>query len=239
MKTKSTIALATTLIICITVFLAGCDEIISGSGRISKETRDVKSFDAIEISGAFHVYLTQGNDERLEIEADDNLLQYIETGVRGGRLYIEPRAFSFRNPTLKAYITIRNIEEIRASGAVQITGDTSLEFGRLLIATSGASEIDLELYGEKLELKVSGAGKTHLSGEVENTIIRLSGASKLNAESLYVNKMDINISGAGSANVRVEDELVANISGAGNIRYIGDPKVHSKVSGAGNVKRLK
>ncbi|MBE0661991.1 MAG: DUF2807 domain-containing protein [Bacteroidales bacterium] len=239
MKTKSTIAIATTLLICVSVFLTGCDEMISGSGRISSETREVSSFDAIEISGAFHVYLIQGNNESLVIEADDNLLQYIESGVRGGRLYIEPRAFSFRNPTLKAYITFRDLDEIRASGAVKITGETSLEFGRLLISTSGASDIDLELYGERLELKVSGAGKTHIDGEVEKTIIRLSGASKLNAESLYVEKMDINISGAGSANVRVEDELVANISGAGNIRYIGDPRVHSKVSGAGNVKRLK
>jgi hypothetical protein len=239
MKNNSTIALAITLIISLSAFLTGCDEVIYGSGQISRETRDVNSFDAIEISGAFHVYLTQGSEESLVIEADDNLLQFIETGVSGGKLYIEPRAFSFRNPTLKAYITIRDLEEIRASGAVKITSETSIEFGRLMIATSGASEIDLELYGESLEIRVSGAGKTYLDGEVENTKIRLSGASRLNAESLFVDKMDINISGAGSANVRVEDELVANISGAGNIRYIGDPKVHSKVSGAGNVKKLR
>lgn len=237
MKTKNTF-LATILVFSTLLMLSSCDEMIPGSGRVVKETRDIKSFDAIDVSGAFHVYLTQGSIESLEIEADDNLLQYIDNYVKGGTLYLETRGFGIRSATMRAYITVRDLERVNASGAVKITGETPLEFSRLSINISGAADIDMEVYGDKMELKVSGAGKTHLNGEVENMSIRLSGASKLSAEALYTKNMDVDISGAGSARVNVENELTANISGAGNIHYIGDPKVHSKVSGAGNVKKL-
>lgn len=222
-----------------TLFFASCDEMIIGSGRVVEEERDVRSFDAIEVSGAFHVYLSQGNRESLVIEADDNLMQYIETNVSGGKLYLETRGMSMRRATMRAHITVTDLDAIKASGAVKITGETPLDFDRLKIKVSGAADIDMEVFGDLMELGISGAGKTYLTGEVEKMAIKLSGASKLKAETLYTRLMDIDISGAGSANVNVEEVLDAKISGAGSVKYIGDPKVHSKISGAGNVKRLK
>jgi hypothetical protein len=238
MRTTKPILYSTILMLSSLVLFSSCDEMI-GSGRIVKETREVKSFDAIEASGAFHIYLSQGNKESLVIEADDNLLQYIEASVRGGKLYLETRGMGFRSATLRAHITVRDIDEIKASGAVKITGETPLDFKRLRVNVGGAADIDMEVFGDLMEVKVNGAGKIYLTGEVEKMGIKLSGASKLNAETLYTRFMDVNISGAGSANVNVEEVLDAKISGAGNVRYIGDPKVHSKISGAGKVRRLK
>jgi hypothetical protein len=238
MRTTKPILYSTIFILSSLMLFSSCDEMI-GSGRIVKESREVRSFDAIEASGAFRIYLSQGNNESLVIEADDNLMQYIETSVRGGKLYLDTRGVGLRSATLRAHITVVDIENIKASGAVKITGETPIEFKRLKIGASGAADIDMEVYGDNMELKVSGAGKTYLTGEVDKMSINLSGASKLSAETLYTKFMDIEISGAGSANVNVDEVLDAKISGAGNVRYIGEPKVRSKVSGAGNVRRLK
>jgi len=237
MRNKFT-CFSTILIFGVLMTLPSCDETLLGSGKLIREVREVKAFDAINVSGGMRVYVTQGSTERLEIEADDNLLQYIDSYVRGGTLYLETRDLGIRNATMRAYITVRNLERMNASGAVKITGESPLEFKRLTLEVSGASDIDMEVYGNRIGLKVSGAGKTNLRGEVDNANIRLSGASKLNAEALYTNKMEVAISGAGLARVNVKDELIASISGAGSIRYHGDPRVHSRVSGAGNVKKL-
>jgi hypothetical protein len=238
MRTTKPIFYSTILMLSSLVLFSSCDEMI-GSGRIVKETREVKSFDAIEASGAFHIYLSQGDEESLVLEADDNLMQYIETSVRGGKLYLETQGMGIRSATMRAHITVRDIEEIKASGAVKITGETPIDFNRLKISVGGAADIDMEVFGDLMEVKVNGAGKIYLTGEVEKMSIKLSGASKLKAETLYTRFMDVDISGAGSANVNVEEVLDAKISGAGNVRYIGDPKVHSKISGAGKVRRLK
>lgn len=220
------------------MLLSSCDDIIIGSGRVIQETREVKSFNAIDISGAFHIYLSQGEEESLVLETDDNLMELVDTYVRGGKLYIETRGIGIRNSSMKAYITVKDLNEIGASGAVKINGKTPLEFDRLDVDVSGAAEIEMELYGNQMNLEISGAGKSYLHGEIEKVRISLSGASKTNAEELYTRVMDIDISGAGSASVNARDQLTASVSGAGNVRYIGDPKVKSNISGAGKVNRI-
>ncbi len=239
MKIKTLIAVINVLLFSSLLFLSSCDEAIYGSGKIIEETRDVRSFDAIDVSGAYKVYLYQGDEEKLLIEADDNLMEYIRTQVRGGKLFLDTRNVSFRRATVNAHVTVKDLEEIKASGAVKIIGQTPLKLEHLRVNVSGASDIDLEVFGDRMELKMSGAGKSHLTGEVDKMTIRLSGASKISAETLWCRAMDIKISGAGSANVNVDEKLVAKVSGAGNVRYLGNPNVRSNISGAGNVSRLK
>jgi len=239
MKTKNLIPVLNLLVLISFLFFNSCDDAISGSGKIVSETREVGSFNAIEVSGAFTVYIYQGDEEEVMIEADDNLMQYVQTRVRGGRLYLDTRSMGFRRATFKAHITVTDFEEVKASGAIKLLGQTPLEVDRLKVKASGASDIDLEVFGDRLEVKISGAGKGHLTGEVDQMTVKISGASKFSAATMWCRILDINISGAGSANVNVEEKLIAKISGAGNVRYLGDPDVQSKVSGAGKVSRLK
>lgn len=239
MKIKTQLIAAILLITSGLMFLSSCDDVIIGSGRVVQEAREVGSFNAIDISGAFTVYLSQGDEESLVLETDDNLMELVDTYVRGGRLYIETRGIGIRNSTMKAHITVKDLKEIEASGAVKIIGKTSLNFDRLDIDVSGAAEIEMELYGNRMDLEISGAGKSYLKGEVEKVRISLSGASKTDAEELYTRVMNVDISGAGSARVNVRDQLSASVSGAGSVRYIGDPNVQSSVSGAGKVSKIK
>jgi hypothetical protein len=238
MKTKNLIIVINVLFFSSLLLFSSCDEAIHGSGNIIEETREVSPFDAIDLSGAYTIYLYQGDEENLLIEADDNVMEYVRAQVRGGKLFLDTRHVSFRRATVNAHITVKNLEEIKASGAVTINGQTLLHVEYLNVNVSGASDIDLEVFGERMELKMSGAGKAHLTGELDKMTIRITGASKLSAETLWCRAMDIKISGAGSANVNVDEKLVAKISGAGNVRYLGNPNVRSDISGAGNVSRL-
>lgn len=237
MNTKNSSIAISILIISSLLMFSSCDNVISGSGRIVEENREVNSFDAIDISGSFKIYLLQGNKESLIIEADDNLMQYIQTSVRGGRLYLDTRGMRFYDAKLTAHITVKNLEDIKASGAVKVINESPLDFDRLSIGLSGAADVDLELYGDNMELRISGAAKTNFSGSVENMFIKLSGAAKLNAGNLDCETMDIGISGAGAATVNVSKKIKANISGAGHIKYFGDPEIDSSISGAGKLSK--
>src|SRR3954471_19334485 len=61
---------------------------IAGSGNRKTEKRELKSFNAIESSGAYEVSITCQKPVSFEIEADDNILPLIKTEVRDGILYI-------------------------------------------------------------------------------------------------------------------------------------------------------
>jgi hypothetical protein len=65
----------------------------------------------------------------------------------------------------------------------------------------------------------------------------MSGASKLDAESLQVKTAELSISGAGKAEVSPSEVLKVAISGAGKVTYIGNPTVEKHISGAGSIRR--
>lgn len=62
---------------------------IKGSAVAGSEIRKETGFKGIEVGGVFQVEITAGKDFSVEVEADDNLLQYIKTEVEGDVLHIE------------------------------------------------------------------------------------------------------------------------------------------------------
>ena len=66
----------------ILVFASGCREIagrrVRGSGNIITENRNESGFNSIDVSGAIDVYVKQDSTTSVKVEADDNILEYIE-----------------------------------------------------------------------------------------------------------------------------------------------------------------
>jgi hypothetical protein len=217
---------------CACVFIDGVD----GNGKVVKENREVKSFTALKVGGAFDVYLTQGDKEELIVEADENLMNLITTTVRGNTLIINTKKNIRDADELNLYITFKELEKMDFSGAVEVESDGKLTFDRLLIKGSGASEIDLKLTANKLECNFSGASEIDLTGQADYCSMKCSGASELDAEDFVVKEYNIEITGAGEGVINCTDILNASVSGAASIRYYGDPKVDTHISGAGSIK---
>jgi len=69
--------------------LVGCAVAIRGSGDVIEETREISDFDRVSLDGIGEIILTQGDTTSLVVEAEDNLMQYIRTSVRGDELTID------------------------------------------------------------------------------------------------------------------------------------------------------
>ena len=89
---------------------------------------------------------------------------------------------------------------------------------------------------QSLKGDFSGASEIDLKGSAGECSMDLSGASELNAFEFVVKNYEIDISGAGDANIHATEMLKASVSGAASIRYEGNPRVDSHTSGAGSVK---
>ncbi|MGA9525628.1 MAG: DUF2807 domain-containing protein [Myxococcaceae bacterium] len=55
--------------------------------------------------------------------------------------------------------------------------------------------------------------------------IHTSGGSRVRADELAASKVDVTLSGAGTARVQVADELGATLSGASTLTVIGNPTI--------------
>lgn len=226
-------------LLLITFLVTACGlRVINGSGDIIKEDRDVSGFDRVEFSGFGRVLVTQGDQESLSIEVDDNLLQYIDADVVGDTLKIDFDNNIILRPTDNTIIFrlgVINLTSIVVSGAGSFELD-EFKVDTLDVEMSGAGKIDIdELEAREVSVVVTGAGNVNLTGMVERQEIRISGVGDYNALDLESQETTVNISGAGDADVWAHDELDITISGAGSVSYYGDPNVSQSVSGLGSI----
>jgi hypothetical protein len=221
--------------------VASCSAIggIHGDGNVLKETRKISSFDGIEVSGAFDIVLRQGATEEVTVEADANLLPVIRTEVVGGTLTIETKKPVEHVTVMKVYVTVKDLKRIDVSGAVDINTEGRITVPELSLDASGASDSKMDIAVQTLKLDCSGASKIKFSGSATNVSMDLSGASDIFAYDLLAETYDIDISGAGNAQLNVSKKIRAEISGAGSVKYKGSPtEVDQSVSGAGSIKKV-
>jgi hypothetical protein len=218
--------------------LNSCINTIAGNGEVTKEERSVSSFNKIDISGAFEVLINQGSEERLELEVDENLLEYIETETKNNTLYISSKESIGKTSSLKLYITVVDVNEIDLSGAIELKNKGTYKTANLEIEVSGAGDIKMDVDVENLTMDMSGASETTLSGSSKNFKIEISGAGDLQAKKMKTKNTTIDISGAGSAVVHAKKTLNVSVSGAGSVKYKGSPKIEKDISGAGSVEEL-
>jgi hypothetical protein len=195
-------------------FSVNCGE--KGSGNIKAEKRNVSEFKAVDVGGAFIVEITAQKDYSLEVEADDNLLQFIKTEFDGETLRIETeRKISSSNP-VKIRISAPDIENLQISGASKVS--------------------IVNLNNESLNVGSSGASKINCEGNTNNLTVDMSGASKFEGEKLSAENVSVDASGASKAVVSVKNDLKADLSGASKVVYFGNPtNIEKKTSGASSV----
>jgi len=214
-----------------------------GSGKIESETREVQDFLAVSINYPADVVIQQGKVESVKVEADDNLLPQLTTEVNDETLVIDNKEESWSrrvNPTerVKITITVKDLREIEFSsaGSLRLNG---LKTDELSVNLNGAGEMILnDLDVNKLESRLSGAGNIKANGTADELELRISGVGSFEAPELQSMVASVRISGAGSATVRVEDDLTARVSGAGSVKYYGSPTLDEDVSGAGSVSQV-
>src|SRR5262245_9149335 len=74
-------------------------EIIKGSGNVIQQSRPVTGFNAVVVSGIGELSATQGGQESLTIEAEDNIAAVIESEVKDDCLYIRIKRDTNIQPT--------------------------------------------------------------------------------------------------------------------------------------------
>lgn len=214
--------------------------VVSVSWAQDREKRDVSGFNELSVSSAFAVEIRVGNTESLEIEADERYMDDIITEVRGDRLIIrlrDSRGNRRMRESPRAYLTVKSLDKIEASGAVKIESRDELKSDKLEIGLSGASVLDLQVNVKELYLQASGACVVNIEGTATAQTVKTNGATTYRAYELESEIADIRVTGAGSARVSVSEKLDVRASGASSIRYRGRPSVNSDTSGASSVKR--
>ena len=182
---------------------------IEGSGNIITKDVSVQPFNELSATGVFSVQLKQGDKEEVKIEADDNLQDLFEVKNDGSKLMISMKKdvnFSSKKG-MKVYVTFKKIKNMELNMVGSLTSDDNLNFDDLSITNKSVGSLDLKMTAQSLNVDNKSVGHVKLDGKADNAVIKNNGVGSIKAGSFVVQKMDIENSGVGSAEVNAEKEL--------------------------------
>jgi len=190
---------------------------VRGSGKRVVQKRQISSFTSISTEGAFEIEVTCQKDPSLEVEGDDNLLEFVTSEVRGNQLRLSSsKSFSTSEP-LRIKITVPNLEDLSVSGA-----------GRIDIK---------DMKNQKFEIDSQGAPNIIVSGTTNTIDINSSGAGKIDTQKLHASRAVVDSKGVSRIDLDVKDQLDVTVSGPSSVTYRGDPVVNKTVNGPGKVEK--
>lgn len=246
------------------VALASCTAIldcIEGNGNVRTEEREASSFNAIANETSFHVVYVQGAEYSITVEAESNIMPFIETNIRGGALEINTVRGSHclrygTQPVIT--VTAPIISELVNAGSGDIVaGNLAGEevkivasgSGDIFTGTVGSEDVSVVVSGSgnimtddinttAFRATLSGSGDLTISGETVTGRYVVSGSGSVFSVNLVMESAVVTMSGSGSVYTTVNDQIDAVISGSGNIYLRGDPAVNLTRTGSGRVINL-
>jgi DUF4097 and DUF4098 domain-containing protein YvlB len=229
------------------IFTASCSaqwgKGIKGNGNQVSIERSVGDYDEIAVSGFFDVDLVDGREGELTLEGEENLLEYIVTEVKNGKLAIRTKKGVNLKPSswedgIRITVPVESIDAVSLSGSGDIVGKTTLKASDFKTAMSGSGDVTLDVETESIIAAMSGSGDMNLSGKTRDFDAAISGSGDIKAYDLEADNVEATVSGSADIKVTARKILKARVSGSGDISYRGNPeKVDTKTSGSGDISR--
>lgn len=236
MKIKWSLFLSLSFLVC----FSSCEK-ITGEGPMVTEFRNVTGFNGARIDVNARVNYTVEPAYKVEVQAQQNILNVLETKLVGNVLVVKLREGKRLNPHDQVFINISapaaDIVEMSGASDLYVTGNITGVNSSFRISGSGNMYVDQVNLSNKLSVNISGSGNIKFdSGLVKEQSLKISGSGKIDLANLAAEKSDATISGSGDMWINVSQQLYAAISGSGSVYYRGTPVVSTQVSGSGRVQ---
>ena len=238
---KKSILLFTLLLCSLTLF-----------SQVTKKTLELSEFKSIYVNSNYTVYLKQTNKQEVIVEALSDIYALTTIMVENGVLMVNverkpdnPNKSVWAkiddiklNPTMKVYVSVKNINELQVNGLGKIISENSLSAPALNLSVSGNGSMDLDIKGDFLKTEVSGSGKILLKGYATAIDALVSGSGSIQAFNCPLDNAKIKVSGSGGCEVNVTNTIDVLVLGSGTVKHKGNTKnTTKKVYGSGSVDR--
>src|SRR5436190_415099 len=143
--------------------LASCEkELIYGDGPVVTETRPLVNFHGVSSGVPGKVYFKIDPNYKVEVHAQRNILDVLETEVVNGTLWIDyrRRVEIRRAEDVIIYVTAPSADYFNISGTGDINVEGNVVANNLALDISGAANINMEkaTIADRISARISGSG---------------------------------------------------------------------------------
>jgi len=209
------------------------------------EKRTLSSgFSAIQVSDGIEVFLTQGGEESVAVSASDQkYMERFKTEVKDGtlRIYYDSKSMvwnSNEKRKLRAYVSFKNIDNLKASSGSDIRAKSVLKLESLKMHFSSGAQFNGEVNITQLDVSENSGAEVNVTGTAENLKTDLNSGAMFKGFDLAVNFCDAKASSGAEVRITVNKELAAKANSGGSIKYKGEGVVKDiNVNSGGSVKK--
>lgn len=217
-------------------------EKIKGNGNDTTKNISTGNYDGVRVTGFFDVDLVAGDEGKITVKAEENLVQYLEIKLDGNMLKIGVEKGIYLVPShgheIRITVPFESLNEVSLSGSGDVRTKNPIKASDFKTTLSGSGDIRLDLNAKQVTSEVTGSGDMTLKGKADTIKCEVTGSGDMNALALESNNAYAKVTGSGDCKVNSSDFLEARVVGSGDIHYFGDPKKKdTKVTGSGDITK--
>ncbi|TVR40750.1 MAG: DUF2807 domain-containing protein [Bacteroidia bacterium] len=198
-------------------------ETVEGSGNVIIERREVAEFQRIDVRGNIRLHISQGDENSMSIEADDNLVELVIAKQDQDKLYLYLAKGIHKDATMNISLQIKQLTELNVSAGTRVFANDTIRGVSLKHVLQAGSESNLTLEYENMNLLVQAGGISNLSGSVSHASVSSLAGAIINAQKLEVENLEIN-GRAGSINTfHVTGTISGRARNGAIVNYTGEP----------------
>lgn len=200
------------------------NETFEGNGKT--ETRDIaiKPFTELKATGVYELKLSQGTQESVRIEADQNLQDLFVVSNEGNKLVISMKKMNINLKSknrMKVYVTFKTLKDLELNTVGNVESDKALSFEDLHLENRSVGNVKLAFTANKVDVKNTSVGNVIFSGTAQTAVFKNSGVGNLDAGDFVVQTINIENTGVGNAEVNAAKELKVKNNMLGKVRNRG------------------
>jgi len=205
---------------------------VRGNGDVETVERSIDdNFNEIRVSRGLDVYLTQGDNVSLLVEADENLHDIIITEVENGVLRIttdENIAFS---KSKKVMLTFKDVSKIKATSGSDVFSTNTIVAESLELTTTSGSDMEIDINVQVADCKSTSGSDLRVSGTTNKLYAEATSGSDIKAGNLNAKISEARATSGADITLNTSEELYAKATSGGDIKYYGNPERVTKKDG--------
>jgi Putative auto-transporter adhesin, head GIN domain len=221
------------------IFLAtACGISKRGSGNIVSETKNVTTFTKVNVSSSIDVDVQQGNETSVVVEADDNLIKYVEVNVINNELKIRMKDMvNLRNATIKVHVVAPQYNGFISSASSEIVSNSVItSTDKITLKASSSSKIEIQLDAPYVSADASSSADIVATGRTRELTAEGSSSASINLSNLRAEVVTVIASSSSDVSVFGSLKINAAANSSGDITYTGGAKdIVKKENSSGSI----
>lgn len=219
------------------ILISSCNLVfdgIKGNGNVQTERRTIsEKFTKVSVERGLEVIIEQGENVKVEVEADENLLKHITTKVENGTLIVSSDENIYNAEAEVVRVTMPTIESLETTSGSSISSKSVLKGLNLEVKSSSGSEININAEFDTISSESTSGSTISLSGKALKFTSASSSGSEIEAGDLLANEVITQSTSGSSIEVNPRVSLNAKASSGSSVEYKNTPRTIVKEETSG------